>query len=349
MKSYLYFKHDADAMRDTKLNKLLLHKNGPTSYGLYWLIIEFLFGQENNQGTFDQLRMLARSLKIPVSKFLSVVTDFDLFVIEDDTFYSKGLIERVKEIEEKRAEKLKKEAQKLCSSMLNENPIQQYINNIHNLKGDRREEKRKEEESREEKSIPEESKEEKILENKNKELSTSTSKSSSSPSSSPELEKEECSAGEKVEIIENNNPWGHQPLQPVMDWEKCVEEAFKSQEWFELVGMKSLLGEEFRDNPLIVKRLFKEHVKTRGNESAIRDLRQAKNYFANMMQPGSKTCEYLGARLHELVKKENRNPFEDVDGTTGKRSYFGFPIPDDAPPRPNANAVWNVKRSVWIN
>lgn len=349
MKSYLYFKHDADAMRDTKLNKLLLHKNGPTLYGLYWLIIEFLFGQENNQGTFDQLRMLARSLKIPLSKFLSVVTDFDLFVIEEETFYSKGLIERVKEIEEKRAEKLKKEAQKLCSSMLNENPIQQYINNIHNLKRDRREEKRKEEESREEKSIPEESKEETILENEKKELSTSSSISSSSPSSSPEPEKKDCSAGEKVEFIENNNPWGHEPLQPVMDWGKCVDEAFKSQEWYELVGMKSQLGEMFRDNPLQVKRFFIEHVKTQGNESAIRSVRQAKNYFANMMQPGSKSHHDLAAKLRESVKMENKNPFEDVDKTTGKRSYFGFPIPDDAPPRPSANAVWNVYRNVWMN
>ncbi|MDD4822715.1 MAG: hypothetical protein PHI48_09190 [Bacteroidales bacterium] len=329
-------------MRDSKLSKLLLHKNGATLYGLYWLLVEFLFELENNLGTFDQLRMLARSLKIPESFLLKMVTDFDLFVIEGDTFYSKGLNKRVEEIEEKRAQRMKKQARKTCSNTLKEN------DNIHDNNEITVFEKHTiPEETIPEQTIPEERKEEKNLENENKEISTSSSKSSSSP----ELEKKDCSAGEAVvvDFSKINDPWGYEPLQPVMDWEKCVEQAFKSQEWFELVGMRSHLGEEFRDNPFIVKRLFKEHVITQGNESTIRSERQAKNYFANMMQPGMKTHQLFAARLHELVLMEIKNPFEEVDSATGKRSYFGFPIPDEAPPRPNANAVWNVKQKKWKN
>lgn len=325
MKSGLYFKHDGDATRDSKLSKLLLCKNGPTLYGLFWLIIEFLFELENNLGTFDQLKMRARALGVPKSTLRKIVTDFGLFVIEGDTFYSKGLIVRVKEIEEKRAERLKKKAPKTCSHKLNENDISQDDNDIAPSVEDRREEK--------------------SLEEKRKESSTSSSK----PSSSPEPEKPERPAGEIIDFSNFKFQMDNQPLRPVVDWEVCVEEAFSNQGWYEQVGMKSHLGEEFRDNPLIVKRLFKEHVMTQGNESAIRDLRQAKNYFANMMQPGSKTCEYLGARLHELVKKENRNPFEDVDRASGERSYFGFSIPRDAPPRPTCNAVWNMKLNIWIS
>jgi len=349
MKSGLYFKHDGDAMRDSKLSKLLLFKNGPTLYGLYWLIIEFLFELENCLGTFDQLKMRARTLGVPESTLRKIVTDFGLFVVEDETFYSKGLIIRVKEIEEKRAERLKKEAPKTCSHKLNEIDIPLDNNNIPPSNEDRREEKRKEEKSLPEKSREEQSLPEQSLPEFSKEIYTSTTTSTSKPSSSPEPEKPERPAGEIIDFSNFKFPMDNQPLRPVVDWEVCVEEAFSNQGWYEQVGMKSHLGEEFRDNPLIVKRLFKEHVMTQGNESAIRDLRQAKNYFANMMQPGSKTCEYLGERLHKLVKMENRNPFEDVDRASGERSYFGYSIPRDAPPRPTCNAVWNVKLNIWIS
>ncbi len=341
MKSELYFKHDGDAMRDSKLSKLLLCKNGPTLYGLFWLIIEFLFELENCLGSFDLLKMRARALGVPESTLRKVVTDFGLFVIDGDTFYSKGLVVRVKEIEEKRAQRKQKDVQKTCSHKLNENPIHQDDNDIP-LSG----EHTIPEQSLQEQTIPEQSIPEQSLPENKKE---STTTSSSKPSSSSPPEKKDCSAGGVIEFANFYLVENEQPLRAVVDWEKCVEEAFSSQAWFEQVGMKSHLGENFRDNPQIVKRLFKEHVMIQGNESAIRDLRQAKNYFANMMQPGSKTCEYLGERLREEVKKENRNPYEEVDRVSGERSYCGFAIPRDAPPRPNSNSVWNVMRKMWIN
>lgn len=344
MKSELYFKHDGDAIRDSKLSKLLLCKNGPTLYGLYWLIIEFLFELENCLGSFELLKMRARALGVPESTLRKIVTDFGLFVIEGDTFYSKGLIVRVKDIEEKRAQRKQKDAQKTCSHKLNKNDTHQEDNDIP-LSG----EHTRAEQSLPEQSLPENTIPEQSLPEFSKEFYTSTSTSTSKPSSSPEAEIPERPAGEIIDFSNFKFPMDNQPLRPVVDWEVCVEEAFSNQGWYEQVGMKSHLGEEFRDNPLIVKRLFKEHVMTQGNESAIRDLRQAKNYFANMMQPGSKTCEYLGERLHKLVKMENRNPFEDVDRASGERSYFGYSIPRDAPPRPTCNAVWNVKLNIWIS
>ena len=40
--------------------------------------------------------------------------------------------------------------------------------------------------------------------------------------------------------------------------------------------------------------------------------------------------------------------YEDRDPVTGKRSYCGLPIPDDAPPRPNTQAVWLPDKKVWV-
>jgi hypothetical protein len=46
--------------------------------------------------------------------------------------------------------------------------------------------------------------------------------------------------------------------------------------------------------------------------------------------------------VEELQKPIDKGKFkyEDRHPTTGKRSYCGVVIPDDAPPRPNAQAVW---------
>ena len=40
--------------------------------------------------------------------------------------------------------------------------------------------------------------------------------------------------------------------------------------------------------------------------------------------------------------------YEDRNPETGQRSYCGVPIPDDAPPRPNNQAVWLPDKKVWF-
>ena len=40
--------------------------------------------------------------------------------------------------------------------------------------------------------------------------------------------------------------------------------------------------------------------------------------------------------------------YEDRDPSTGKRSYCGIPIPHDAPPKPNNQAVWNGEAGNWM-
>lgn len=122
-------------------------------------------------------------------------------------------------------------------------------------------------------------------------------------------------------------------------WERYVDELAKEQQWKEIMAMRSTLGRVFVDRFAEVLQHFKRHVLAVGSEDRIRSLSDAKHYFNNFNTPGSPTFVRLSA---ELMKPVDRGKFryEDNDPATGQRSYCGVPIPPDAPPRPNEQAVW---------
>ena len=84
---------------------------------------------------------------------------------------------------------------------------------------------------------------------------------------------------------------------------------------------------------------FKRHVRSIGNEGQIFSSSEAKHYFWFFMNPSSPTYKNLILELQKPVDK-GKYKHEDVDPATGQRSYCGVPIPADAPPRPNEQAVW---------
>ena len=122
-------------------------------------------------------------------------------------------------------------------------------------------------------------------------------------------------------------------------WERYVDELQQDEQWKELVAMRSGLKEKFSVLfPRIVE-AFKRHVRAIGNEGQILSPGDAKHYFWFFMNPSSPTYKNLILELQKPVDK-GKYKHEDRDPTTGKRSYCGVPIPADAPPRPNAQAVW---------
>ena len=130
-----------------------------------------------------------------------------------------------------------------------------------------------------------------------------------------------------------------------LPWETFVDELDKEQQWKEIMAMRSGLKKEFFTlYPRIIDG-FKEHVRALGKESAILSSSDAKRYFCCYFTPGSYTYQQLMVQLKQPDK--DHNPYEERDPTTGQRSYCGVPIPDGAPPRPNAQAVWNNETKQW--
>ena len=130
-------------------------------------------------------------------------------------------------------------------------------------------------------------------------------------------------------------------------WERYVDELQQDEQWMELVAMRSGLKEQFRVLLPRIVESFKRHVRSLGNEGNILSSGDAKHYFFFFLNPSSPTYKNL---ILELQKPKDKGKYkhEDRAPTTGKRSYCGIPIPDDAPPRPNSQAVWSVEKKKWI-
>ena len=122
-------------------------------------------------------------------------------------------------------------------------------------------------------------------------------------------------------------------------WERYVDELAHEQSWIEIMAMRSGLGEGFVHRFGEVLKHFKQHIQAVGNEKDIQSPSDAKRYFCFFNTPGSVTFRKLVDELQKPIDK-GKYKFEDRDLTTGERSYCGVPIPADAPPRPNSQAVW---------
>ena len=137
------------------------------------------------------------------------------------------------------------------------------------------------------------------------------------------------------------------PLSCKLPWEEYVDELDKEQQWKEIMAMRTGLKMEFFSlYPRIVE-CFKNHVRALGKERSILSSSDAKQYFCFFLAPGSNTFQRLMAQLKQPSDKNSPYRFEERDPTTGQRSYCGVPIPPDAPPRPNAQAVWNSETKQW--
>lgn len=126
-----------------------------------------------------------------------------------------------------------------------------------------------------------------------------------------------------------------------------VDELDGEAQWKELMAMRSGLKMQFYPlYPRIVE-AFKNHVRMLGNERHIVSLSEAKRYFCFFLTQGSATFNRL---MDELKQKDGKDPFrfEYRDKETGRRMYCGLPIPDDAPPRPCDQAVWNPASKKWF-
>ena len=125
----------------------------------------------------------------------------------------------------------------------------------------------------------------------------------------------------------------------ILAWERYVDELRHEQSWIEIMAMRSGLGVVFVNRFPEVLRHFKRHIQAVGNEKDIQSSSDAKRYFNNFNTPGSTTFQKLVDELQKPVDK-GKYKYEDRDPATGQRSYCGVPIPADAPPRPNNQAVW---------
>lgn len=93
-KDTYYFSHDYNSRNDSKIKKLL-SKHGYLGYGIFWAIIEDLYNNTNVlQLDYDTISFDLRADKNLV---ISIINDFDLFIIDGDNFGSLSIQNRINE------------------------------------------------------------------------------------------------------------------------------------------------------------------------------------------------------------------------------------------------------------
>ena len=307
-----YFPHEIRTRNDEAVMELI-ECEGSSGYGLYWALMEYLRTQEGYVGKRVAVKTIARQMRTKPHKVESVLINYGLFIVDGNTFRSAKLESVMKPLDDKRMAveaRCRRSAaaiQGQCSGSA-EAVSEQNMDNSLETNSD----------SSENASLI---KKNKVKENKE---DTSSPISSSSAEAAEELPK---------------------PVKYVPAWEQYVDSLQQDEQWKELMAMRSGLKQQFYTFfPQIVEN-FKRHVRMLGNEGRILSPSDAKHYFCFFLDPGSVTFKKLWEELQKPIDK-GKFRFEDRDPTTGQRSYCGIPIPSDAPPRPNNQAVWNEGK--WI-
>lgn len=93
-KDTFFFSHDYNTRSDIKIKKLIA-KHGYRGYGLFWALIEELYNNKNELPL--DYKTLSHDLRADQKILRAVINDFDLFVIENETFGSKSVEQRLNE------------------------------------------------------------------------------------------------------------------------------------------------------------------------------------------------------------------------------------------------------------
>lgn len=97
-KDTFYFSHDFNARNDIKIKKLIA-KHGYLGYGLFWAIIEELYNNTNVlPNDYD---CISFDLRCDAEVVKSIINDFDLFVVDAESFGSLSIQRRLNERNEK--------------------------------------------------------------------------------------------------------------------------------------------------------------------------------------------------------------------------------------------------------
>jgi hypothetical protein len=107
-KETYYFSHDFYARTDRKLVAIAM-KHGMAGIGVFWCLVEMLY-EEGGAMPLEYER-ISFELRTNVDVIKSVVNDFGLFETDDDLFFSKTVIDRLK-LRQEKSEKARKSINK---------------------------------------------------------------------------------------------------------------------------------------------------------------------------------------------------------------------------------------------
>ena len=122
-KEAYYFSHDANAKDDPKILRLRMEL-GWEGYGLFWALIELL-RNESDHRMRTHCKSIAFALQTQEETIKRIINDFDLFVIDEEYFWSESLLKRM-ELKEERSEKARESAKKRWNKDIDANAMRTH-------------------------------------------------------------------------------------------------------------------------------------------------------------------------------------------------------------------------------
>lgn len=141
-------------------------------------------------------------------------------------------------------------------------------------------------------------------------------------------------------------------VQSLRPWQELVDSLRPDSEWAEVACMKSGYGRLLAKYFSAAVQQFKQHVLLYGKGGGLLTLSDVHQYFANYTASGSRTSNALHEVLLKLdaaAQSSSPDPYRHEQRIGGRRTYMGCPIPDNAPPRPDGTAIWNVRTEQWVS
>jgi len=127
-----YFSHDYNARNDTKLVKLFM-KLGLEGIGAYWCIIEMLY-EEGGYLLRNEYERIAFELRTDYNVIKKIVEELDLFVFDDEKFWSETALSRLNQRMEK-SQKARESVEKRWKKYERNTNVKQSKNDSNTSKG----------------------------------------------------------------------------------------------------------------------------------------------------------------------------------------------------------------------
>ena len=343
MKKDQYFNLEVNLLNDDNIAGMMLELGAANALGVYVMLLLHLRTKDNYEASCRPLplKALAKRYDVDVDLIGRILREFDLFEVDEERqMFRAPYLDRVmKTLEEKwrinaengkkggRPRKTKKRAETPAGKGGKPNETQEkrgeenksivpVVNNSSNTAGE----------------VP-------------GDAAVAAATSGKVAAEGKKVAAERCKAsveGRKAVAA------GEIPLQRVLPWEKLVDQLAASRSYMELAGQHSGLGKLFLEHQQQVIELFKQHILLYGKGGELLFLEDVRRYFSNYVAPGSTTCRMLRETLLSVLQKAGStadNSFETL--SNGRTMYLGHLIPDDAPLRPDAAAVWDDVRKKW--
>ena len=270
MKKDQYFNLEVNLLNDDNIASMMSEMNAAEALGIYVILLLHLRTKDAYEASCKPvlLKAMARRYDVDEVAVERVLREFDLFELDEERqmFRSSYLDRVMKSLEEKRKmdiENGKKGGRPKKVAKSAETPVSKGRKPTEN-------QKRREEESKGSVSV---------VNNNRSNIET------------PSLVSRLADEG------------NHGPLQPVLPWEKLVDQLSTFQSYMELAGQHSGLGKLFVDHQKLILEIFKKHIRLYDKGAGLLFPEDVKRYFSNYIAAGSVTCR----TLRETLLKELEN------------------------------------------